>query len=952
MKHLFRLMVFSFVLLCANNAHAVYVENMPVAQIQPNGDTIHFFATGDECYHRYHDANGFTIVQNQAGYWVYAMPSANGSIQPSEHLFGSIDPATIGLTPGLTISKEEWLVRRHAWDIPEQYQIQQPKTSGRNHGDFCNLVIFIRFADDTAYTRSWASIDHMFSDSTRENSSSLYNYFKHASYNKIFMRTHYAPEPDSDRILSYQSPHPRGYYMPYNDHNTIGYTNYSDRTNREFELLVGAVNFINDSFPVPTSYNLDCDNDGYIDNVNFVVKGSYTGWSDLLWPHKWNLYGHNVYINGKQVNTFNFALEGAGSEYFGVSTFCHEMFHSLGAPDLYHYNSNTEVTPVGSWDLMANNATPPQHMSAYMKYKYGNWIDSIPLITEPGTYTLHSVADSTYGNNIYRFPSTDPNQFFVVEYRDNTETFESKLPGKGLLIYRIDTRFNGNAEYDGYSYFDEVWLFRPGSNSPDVSGQISEAYFSPKSHRTEFSPSTNPYPYLTDGTRDFTFNISRISTPGNTISFYYTNRSKAANLQLKRATTFSATLAWEGIGNAYRVCYRLANSDEPYQEKLVRSKQTTITGLTSNEVYEWSVRALYDPIDDNTFADSTDLATPQTFHTELCNNPVTNTIGERTNEPHLNAPFVANEKYTYTQEIYLASELDGAQNISTIHLQYAHTTACDRSNCTIYLAHTTISSFNDTSIIPGHQLKMVYSGPLHFEQGWNEIVLDSTFLYNGEDNLVIAFDDNSGTPARAGEKFYTNTYDYSQYPTYNYYSNDENPGPEEDSISGSHSRNSYRNNIKFSGCPVGNDSYYACIISDNEDFGRVTGEGAYAPNTSITIKAIPSSSQYSFKYWNDGNTDNPRTIVLTQDTIFIAHFHSPLSIDEADEQGGFVILSQQLRVTIQGAEQEPIFIYDLMGRLVASSEPHHSDPATFNLPHSGIYVIRVGESKPVKLFVQ
>ena len=299
----------------------------------------------------------------------------------------------------------------------------------------------------------------MFSDST-EGNVSVYNYFKSASYNKIFVRTYYAPEPSGDRILSYQSPHPRDYYMPYTEVNTIGYTSYSDRRNREFELLVGAVNYINDSFPVPTDYNLDCDNDGYIDNVNFVVKGPAAGWSDLLWPHKWNLYGHDVRINGKQVSTFNFALEGSGNQYFGTSTFCHEMFHSLGAPDLYRYNTRTDISPVGQWDLMATNSRPPQHMSAYMKYKYGNWIDSIPLITTPGTYTLHSVGDTFPDNIAYRFPSSEPDQYYVVEYRNTDNPNESQLPGKGLLIYRIDTRFNGNSEYDGASHFDEIWFLR------------------------------------------------------------------------------------------------------------------------------------------------------------------------------------------------------------------------------------------------------------------------------------------------------------------------------------------------------------------------------------------------------------------------------------------------------------------------------------------------------------
>ena len=358
MNFRFHLVLLAALLLSPICAHAVYVENMPTTQIQPSGDTIHMFVTGDECYHRFHDAQNYTIVQAPSGWWVYALGDSEKGVRPSAYPVGTVDPATLGVKPGISISRDEWLQRRHAWDIPEQYRRAVPKTSGRNHGDFCNLVIFIRFADDTPYSRPLSNIDQMFSDSSTATVSSVYNYFKHASYNKIFIRTHYAPTPDGDSIRSYRSPHPRDYYRPYTEANPIGYTNYRERSNREFELLVSAVNYINDSAPVPTSYNLDCDNDGYIDNVNFVVKGAATGWNDLLWPHKWSLYGRDVYINGKQVSTFNFALEGSGSDYFGTSTFCHEMFHSLGAPDLYRYNRDDEISPVGQWDLMATNSKP------------------------------------------------------------------------------------------------------------------------------------------------------------------------------------------------------------------------------------------------------------------------------------------------------------------------------------------------------------------------------------------------------------------------------------------------------------------------------------------------------------------------------------------------------------------------------------------------------------------
>lgn len=949
MKHLFQTILFIGLLLCANSASAVYVERMPVNQIQPNGDTVHFFVTGDEFYHRYHDADNYTIVQNQAGYWVYAMATKGGDVLPTEYPVNSINPSQIGLIPGISISEKAYQQRRRLWDIPEQYRSTLPKTSGRNHGDFCNLVIFIRFADDTVYTRSLASVEQMFSDSSRITSSSVYNYFKRASYNKIFIRTYYAPTPEGNTILSFQSDHPRAYYMPYTENNPIGYTNYDDRTQREFDLLVSAVNWINDSSPVPSSYNLDCDNDGNIDNVNFVVKGSYTGWSDLLWPHKWNLYSHEVYINGKRVNTFNFALEGSGSDYFGSSTFCHEMFHSLSAPDLYHYNtSDNSGTPVGSWDLMATNSKPPQHSLAWIKYKYGNWLDSIPTITTPGVYTLHSVGDSVPGTMALKFPSSHPDQYYVVEYRDNTEIFETTLPGKGLLIYRVDTRFDGNAGYDGTENFNEVWIFRPNSSSDEENGTLPEAYFTPSRNRTEFSPSTNPFPYLSDGTRDMSFCISNISTPGNTCHFRYTNRTTPANLTEERITSRSATLSWLGNGQAYRVYYRPQGSDQEYITKIVPIPHFTLVNLEPNTQYEWTVRALFDAIDTANFADSSSLPTLSTFHTELCNNPQTDTVGWYTIETSCNLPFTYNQNYNYCQMLYTADELRGEKDISTISFHYSHKTDLEKTNCTIYLGNTTIAAFNDTlRAVPSSQLTPVYTGTLHFTLGWNEIVLDNSFRYNGTDNLVIAIDDNSGIPSRLGNKFYTHP--TSTYMSSIYYDNNANPGPEQDSIVGGKSCFAYRLNMKFTGCPNNANYVYACIISDNNALGTVSGEGLYNANQTITIHAYPKYGN-TFVRWNDNNTDNPRQIFLSSDTLLIAYFHSPVSIDNV-EQGGYVVMTKQLSISVSGAEQQPIWVFDVMGRLVGSANAHHSNPVTFPLPSSGIYLLRVGNNKPTKLLV-
>ena len=132
-----------------------------------------------------------------------------------------------------------------------------------------------------------------------------------------------------------------------------------------------------------------------------------------------------MYINGLQVWDYNFQLQ----EFFflptrGVGVLCHEMFHTLGAPDLYHYNTDfRNFRAVGYWDVMDRSKNPSESMGAYMKFMYGGWINDIPEITAPGTYTLHPLGSSSQ-NNCYKIASPNSgDEYFVLEYRKKNRSF-------------------------------------------------------------------------------------------------------------------------------------------------------------------------------------------------------------------------------------------------------------------------------------------------------------------------------------------------------------------------------------------------------------------------------------------------------------------------------------------------------------------------------------------------
>jgi len=518
MKKLFLLL--GFLLAVWLRGNAAYIERFPVTVTQPDSTVINCFVSGDEFYNWVHDSNGYTLIRDpQTGFVVYA-DLQNDSLISTGYAVGSIDPATIGLLPYINISAEKRTRLRSDFlnNMPRPVNARggSPAISnaGQNNGTLNNIVIYIRFADDTADFAPKANLyDSMFND-TSGNGVSMYRYFKEASYGKTLISTTFYPNHSGNVIVSYQDAQLRSYYQPYdvttNPNGYMGGDNGNDRRIREHDLLRNAILAVRNQ--IPSNLNLDYNNDGEVDNICFIVKGGVGAWNSLLWAHKWALYSYNVTINNKLVYWYNMQIENH-MDAQGASVLSHEMFHTLGAPDLYRYNSSN-FDPVGNWDLMASNIIPrPQSMSAYMKYKYGGWIDSLPTIRQSGTYTLHDVWSDT--NNIYKIPSPNSaSEFFVVEYRRTNTFWDAGLSGSGLLIYRINSLRNGN-EYPP----DEVYVFRLNGNNTSTNGTLASAHFSSQTGRTVFNDNTNPKCFLSNNQAGGIHIRNIGAAGGTTISF-------------------------------------------------------------------------------------------------------------------------------------------------------------------------------------------------------------------------------------------------------------------------------------------------------------------------------------------------------------------------------------------------------------------------------------------------
>ena len=851
MKRLFILLIACFYFI---NAHAAYLRNIPTTVNQPDGTVLHCYASGDEFFNYLHDENGFTIMQHpQTGFYVYADKQDN-KLVATDFVAGRVDPASKNLSPFNLISPEEWMARRNAWQEREKRDINRDALP--NHGTLNNISIFIRFSDDAEFTNSYSDIDNMFND-VSENAVSMRSYFRAASYGAIEIPTTFYPGHNGDVIVSYQDTYPRSYFQPYNaSTNPNGYQD-DERAEREFSLLQRAVNYINANYPIPTNLNIDYDNDGYVDNVCFIVRGTTGEWSSLLWPHKWSLYGKNVYINGKRVWTFNFQLADA-TGYFNTSTMCHEMNHSLGAPDLYHY-SYTGPDAVGGWDLMHHNATPPQHCGAYMKMKYGHWVDQIPEITQAGTYTLNPVSSASSTNIAYKIQSEDPDQFYVLEYRDNTSLFETSLPGSGLLIYRIDTRFGGNADYDpANGIYDEVYIFRPNGTTSE-NGNLSAAYFSSNVGRTEFSSSTSAYPFFSDGTPDINFRIYNITSAGSTISFTYGTSSEcgAPTNLVASVEDNNVSLSWDAVDNA--VSYNIYRNG---------SLIGNISGTTYPDInvaygrYTYFVKC----IDANgLFSAASETVTVSIMPENSF------IIGEEGETTENLLPSYSYYNYALSQQIYTAEELGDAGIITGI--AFFNGGAEKTRTYDFYLKSTTKSDFSGTSDWETvSNADKVFSGSVNMvADGWTMIALDTPYEYDGISNLVLVADDNSGSwtnsphmSCRVFEAPNQAIQIYSDNINYNPLA----PASYTGSIM------NVKNQLLLTKEEPPTVFNITCDVNPVEG-GVVSGAGSYNAGTTATLTATANEG-YTFVNWTkDGIEESNETtysFTVTEDALLVANF--------------------------------------------------------------------------------
>lgn len=374
-------------------------------------------------------------------------------------------------------------------------------------GTINNLAVFIRFSDQPEFSYSLSYYDGLFNTA----GNSLKNFYLESSYNTLTVNTTLYPASNGPGVISYQDAHPTAYYQPYNAAtNPIGYQG-AESTARETALITNALNAI--SAQIPAGLELDGNNDGYIDHISFEVYSTSANPPPVLFFSRatYDTSG-GVTLNGKKVGTYTWAT--SSQDFLSVplaSTEIHEMGHSFGFPDL---RGKAGRTPVGNYDVMSIS-TAATHSGAYEKFRFTDWIPSIPVISAYGQYTLNDLTQST--NNAYKIALPNSSEFLILEYRKASGQFESHLPDSGLCITRVNEAAGMWGNLQGPPFF--LYYFRVDGTLASDGVSANFTCLSAETGRTQLNDQSNPYCFLSNGNPCGISIYNVGSAAGSSISF-------------------------------------------------------------------------------------------------------------------------------------------------------------------------------------------------------------------------------------------------------------------------------------------------------------------------------------------------------------------------------------------------------------------------------------------------
>ncbi len=490
------------------------------------------------------------------------------------------------------------------------------------------------------------------------------------------------------------------------------------------------------------------------------------------------------------------------------------------------------------------------------------------------TYTLSNLAATTsYDVYVYAICGSDngrkvkynfvtpfipncktPNTIAASDITYNTANLTWNQPGDVPQTWTV--RY-ATADFDPATAAatDYTELTITGSNTPaaQLTGLVAGTtyYVYIKSTCSTSPVDESPWSAMSNSNPAYIFSTPECVTP--------------TNVTVSNVTNITADIAWTGNAAAYTLKYGQAGFDPDNEGTEVACTTTSaqLTGLDQYATYEVYVKA------NCTATDESDWSSVCTFRT-VCPDGGDVEVAGNTAERSYYIPVNTYYNYSYTQQIITAEEIPGAGAIQGISLQYDYNLPLDptKYDVTIYIGTTTKASFESSAdFVDPASLTAVWHGTFNVEQGWNNFIFDTPFMYDGSSNIVVAFDDNVTGYNSTSHMF--NTMTTSSPMTLSYHSDNNNPDATSaatlSAFSGSKTTYSYRNVMKL----------MANCNTEVTCFAPASVSASVAENNVVTVNwtsrtdLLPVVNNFELKYGLAGfNPDNSGTLVPNLNNVF------------------------------------------------------------------------------------
>lgn len=145
---------------------------------------------------------------------------------------------------------------------------------------------------------------------------------------------------------------------------------------------------------------------------------------------------------------------------------------------------------------------------------------------------------------------------------------------------------------------------------------------------------------------------------------------------------------------------------------------------------------------------------------------------------------------------------------------------------------------------------------------------------------------------------------------------------------------------------IGTCTYSVNLSVNNPAMGSVSGSGEYLQGSIATIIASAHQGNH-FDHWSDGNSENPRTILINGNITLTAFFESDNGVDDSENPNIEMYCSNGC-IIIKGADGTKVRVYDLWGRLLIDIKAY-DEP--IRVSKQGVFFVKIGNRQIRKIVV-